>query len=61
MKKVSLSVAARAFVSGRIVWFSTGEGVQALPGKVWSVRRARKLLMHDRYVFASENYFLLPQ
>lgn len=58
MKKVSLSVAARAFVAGQWVYFSTGEATQSLAPHTFSVRKARKILMFKRYCFNASGFYL---
>lgn len=57
MKKVSLSVAARAYATGRTVFFTSGEGVALMRGTC-SVRYARAKLTRIQRLLATEGYFL---
>ena len=57
MKKVSLSIAARAYAAGRMVFFASGEGV-ALRCGTCSVRYARAKLARVQRLLVTEGYFL---
>lgn len=57
MKKVSLSVAARAYAAGRTVFFASGEGVALMRGTC-SVAYARRKLMRVCQLLLAEGYYL---
>lgn len=56
MKKVSISVAARAYAQGRIVWASNGAGIQT--GHKMSVRVARRKVMMFMWAECSDGLYL---
>lgn len=57
MKKVTLSVAARAYSDGRAVFFASGEGVQAEAGSC-SVKKAREKLTRIARILRTEGFYL---
>ena len=57
MKKVTLSVAARAFSRGCAVFFSSGEGVQVEAGSC-SVKKAREKLVWIARTLKTEGFYL---
>ena len=59
MKKVSLSVASRAYASNRPVMFATGEAIQA--GCAISIKAARKKLLRCCYYFNAPREFYVRE
>ena len=57
MKKVTLSVAARAYSAGRAVFFASGEGVQVEAG-YYSVKKAREKLVWIARILKTEGFYL---